>query len=89
MSSEGFNTVMQIISAIGVPIITGIIAWITNSLHKTNVRIDTLEKSFHESQLKDKDERAKLATSIARIEAQTKEQSHSLKRIEGWLMNNK
>lgn len=89
MTPETLQIILQVISAIGVPIITAIVAWITNSLRKTNLRIDALEKRFNENQLQDAKERGKLNTSLAALDIQVKELNITIKRFENWLINNK
>lgn len=61
--------ILQVISAIIAPILTAAIAWITNSLRKTNQRIDALEKSFHDNRFDDQEKLADLAKSISAMNA--------------------
>lgn len=79
--------ILQLISAIIAPLLTGAIAWITNSLRKTNQRIDELEKHFNETRLEDAKELSELARSISAMEATQKTISISLNRIENYLMS--
>ena len=79
--------ILQLISAIIAPLLTGAIAWITNSLRKTNHRIDQLEKDFNETRLKDAEKLGELAKSISAMEATQRTISVSLNRIENYLMS--
>lgn len=79
--------ILQLVSVIVAPLLTGAIAWITNSLHKTNQRIDALEKSFNETRLADAEKLGDLTKSISAMEATQKAISLSVNRIENYLMS--
>lgn len=79
--------ILQVISAIIAPILTAAIAWITNSLRKTNQRIDALETRFNETRLSDAEKLGDLAKSISAMEATQKAISLSVNRIENYLMS--
>ena len=64
MPIEKIQLVLQIISVVGVPILTAFIAWITNSLRKTNTRIDDLRDEVRDGRKEDAKELAKMSEKI-------------------------
>lgn len=87
MMLEHATFVLQVISTVVAPILTVAIAWITNSLRKTNQRIDTLKEEFNQARLADADKFTELTSSLRAMEATQKAISLSVNRIENYLMS--
>jgi len=83
---EHVPLILQVISAIVAPLLTAAFAWITNSLRKTNQKMEDLEKNFNETRLRDAEKLGELAKSISAMEATQRTISVSLNRIENYLM---
>ena len=66
---EHIPIILQGVSVIGVPILTGMITWITNSLRKINQRIDELERSANDNRLNDKEKLNQLSGDIREMNA--------------------
>jgi len=81
MPIEKIQLVLQIISVIGVPILTAFIAWITSSLRKTNQRIDDLREEVHEARYQDSLKMGDLKKDIAEIAVGQKHILDGQKRI--------
>lgn len=94
MKIEHVQLALQIISVIGVPILTAMITWITNSLRKTNLRIDELQQKVNDNRIQDLERLSELTSSIKAMEAtqqasmrETHGVRQAVNRIESFLLN--
>lgn len=69
MTIEHAQIILQVISVIGVPILTAMITWITRSLQKTNKRIDEIEEKHYQARMEDMERKGELSERIKAMEA--------------------